>query len=173
MNNPGMDLEIWKNLRKKWADLESSDHKVSVEFQLLSDPNVKNNIFAIDVVQKIDDGVVVETVQRNAGEAYTALGIDRLSAEQLEETYVDIASSLHEQGATLTVTMSPTSSTSGELRGVLEKYDPDVKSSIPVNYHHYYILNALREKMTQQLGKSCSKVTAVYRGENVEFSFDY
>jgi len=173
MNTPGINQEIWQSLRKKWADLESSGHKVRLEFQLLSDPNDKNNIFAIDVVQKIDDGVVVETVQRNAGEAYTALGIDRLSAEQLEETYVDIANSLYEPGATLTLTMSPTSDTSGELRGVLRKQNSDVKTSIPVNYHHYYILNALREKMSGQLGKSWRKVKVVCDGKDVEFSFDY
>jgi hypothetical protein len=173
MNNPSMDLETWKQLRTKWADLHSSGRNVNVEFQLLSDPNDKNNILAIDVVQTIDNEIVVETVQRNAGEACTTLGISGLSVEQLEDAYADIANSLYEHGGTLTVTMSPTSATSGELRGVLRRQNSDTTRSIPVNYHHYYILNALREKMSEQRGQNLGLIKAVCRGDDVEFSFDF
>jgi hypothetical protein len=177
MKNIGVDLEIWKILRKKWADLHSSGHEVSVEFQLVSHPSDKNNILAIDVIQTVDDEIIVETVQRNAGESYTTLAIDGLSKEQLEQTYKDIARPLYLQAdqrdVTLKIAMAPTSPISGELRGVLEKHGPDAKSNIQVNYQHYYILNAIREKMGKQMGKSLSKITAAYRGDDLEFSFDY
>jgi hypothetical protein len=176
MNNPVIDARIWKNLRKKWTDLHSNGHKVSVSFQLISDPNDKNNILAIDVVQTIDDEIVVDTIQRSAGEAYAALGIDGLLREQLEQTYKDIARPLYLQAgqsdATLKIAMSPTSPTSGELCGVLEKHGPEARSNIQVNYQHYYILNAICEKMGIQMGKSLSMITAAYRGDDLEFSFD-
>lgn len=175
MKNPGIDLEIWKTLRKKWADLSFNGHKVSVEFQLLSDPNGQKNILAIDAIQTIDDEIVVETVQRTEKAAYATLGLTELSVEQLKETYKKISKPLYLQAkhhdAPLTVTMCPTSSTSGELRGVLEKHNPEIRSSIPVNYQHYYILNALRERMSEQLGKNLGKVTAVYGGDDVKFLF--
>jgi hypothetical protein len=177
MNNPGIDLEIWKQLRKKWTDLDASGHKVKVEFKLIADPNDENRILVIDVIQNIDDQIVTETVQRTAGEAYATLGISGLSMERLVEVYKNIMHQLHRQAkqrdAALIVTMSPSSSTSGEVRGVLEKPGSDAKGSVLVNYRHYYILNALREKMIELLGDGWSKVRAVYRPEELEFYFEY
>jgi hypothetical protein len=177
MNNPGIDLEIWKQLNKKWTDLDSRGHKVKVEFRLISDPKDEHNILAIDVVQTIDDEIVVETVQRNVGEAYATLGIDELSSEQLELAFKDLAHPLwleaKEKDAILIVTMTPTSPASGEIRGVLERSNSVVKCNVAVNYQHYYALNALREKMFERTGKSWSKVTAVYKAEDAVFHFDY
>jgi hypothetical protein len=131
----------------------------------------------IDVIQKIDDDVVVETVQKNAREAYPVLGIDGLSMEQLIQTYKKLIHSLWAQfkhwDATLTITMTPTSPTSGELHAVLEKQSPDTKLNIPINYRYYYILTALRERMIEQLGENWCKVRTVYRDERVDFYFEH
>ena len=175
MNNPGIDLEIWKQLRKKWSDLDASGHKLKIDFKLIAHPNDENNILAIDVFQNIDDELITETVERNSGEADTMLGIAGLSAERLIDVYKEIMHQLHRQAkqkdTDLIVTMSPTSLTSGEVRGYLQKSNSDVRSSVPVNYQHYYILKALRGKMTQDVGVS-SKVKAVYRSDNLEFYFE-
>src|SRR5687768_9811514 len=118
MNNPGIDLEIWKQLRRKWTQLDESGHKVKVDFRLIADPRDENKILAIDVVQNIDDELITETVQRGAGEAYATLGIAGLSMEGLVEVYKKMMHQLHRQAkqrdAGLIVTMTPSSSTSGE-----------------------------------------------------------
>jgi hypothetical protein len=177
MNNPGIDLEIWKQLRKKWSDLNASGHKVKVDFRLIADPNDENKILVIDVVQNINDDIFIETVQRNAGEAYMVLGIAGLSTERLVEIYKEMLSQLHrqakQQDVDLIVTMSPSSPTSGEVRGYVEKHSSDIKSSVLINYRHYYVLNALRERMMELVGDSWSKVRAVYRSGDLEFYFEY
>jgi hypothetical protein len=123
MNNPGIDLEIWKQLRKKWADLDVRGHKIKVDFQLIAHPMEKNNILAIDVIQHIDGKPVTETVQRVAGAAYSALGIVGLPRERLVDVYKGMMKQLHSQTKVreidLIVTMSLTSPTSGELTGLL------------------------------------------------------
>src|SRR5436190_1107755 len=97
MNNPGMDLEIWKQLRKKWADLDGSGHKIKVDFKLIADPKNEKNILAIDVIQNIDKKLVTETVQRNIGEGYAVLGIAGLSMERLVEVYKEMMRQLHHE----------------------------------------------------------------------------
>ena len=175
MNNPGIDLEIWKQLRKKWSDLDASGYKLKIDFKLIAHPDDENNILAIDVFQNIDHELITETVERNSGEADTMLGIAGLSAERLIDVYKEIMHQLHRQAkqkdTDLIVTMSPTSLTSAEVRGYLQKSNSDVRSSVPVNYQHYFILKALRGKMTQDVGVS-SKVKAVYRSDNLEFYFE-
>ena len=113
MNNPGMDLEIWERLKKKWAELQSAGHKLEIEFRLITDPEDEDNVLAIDVIQTIDDDVFTETVQRNAKEAYAALGIAGLSMERLVEVYKEIMRQLFRQAKTregkLIVTMSGSS----------------------------------------------------------------
>jgi len=37
MNNPGIDLETWKQLREKWTELDAAGHKIKVDFKLISD----------------------------------------------------------------------------------------------------------------------------------------
>ena len=86
MNNPGIDLEIWKQLREKWARLDARGDRIKVDFNLLADPQDEKNILAIDVIQHINDReIVVETVQHIPGEAYGVLGIAELSIERLKE----------------------------------------------------------------------------------------
>jgi len=175
MNNPGIDLAIWKRLRKRWAELESARHKLKIDFHLLADVDDENNILAIDVIQNIDNVVIIETVERKSGEANVMLGIAGLSAERLIEVYKEMMRQLHQQitqeDMDLMVTMSPTSLTSGEVRGYLQKSNSDVRSSVPVNYQHYYMLKALRGKMNLDVSVS-SKVSAVYRSDNLEFYFE-
>ena len=100
MNNPGIDLEIWERLRKKWADLQSDGHSLEIEFRLITDPKDEDNVLAIDVIQTVDDEVFTETVQRNAEEAYAALGIAGLSMERLVEVYKEIMRQLFRQAKT-------------------------------------------------------------------------
>ena len=176
MNNPGIDLAIWKRLRKRWAELEKARYKLKIDFHLLADVDDENNILAIDVIQNINDELITETVQRRTGEAYVTLGIAGLSMESLVEVYKEMMHQLHQQtqqkDADLIVTMSPSSPTSGEVRGYLEDGRSDIKSSVLVNYQHYYMLNALREKMIESAGEGWSKVRAVYRSGDLEFYFE-
>ena len=177
MNNPGIDLEIWKQLRKKWSDLDADGYKLKIDFKLIAHPNDENNILAIDVIQNINEELITETVQRNAGEAYAALGIAGLSMESLVEVYKEMMHQLHGQAkqraADLIVTMSLSSPTSGEVRGYVEKRNSDIKSSVLVNYQHYYMLKALQEKMVDLVGDGWMKVKAIYRSGSLEFYFEY
>jgi hypothetical protein len=177
MNNPGMDQEIWKGLRKKWADLDAQGHKLKVDFKLIADPKDKNKILVIDVIQHIDGEPITETVQRSAGEAYATLGIAGLSMEQLVEVYKQMMKQLHREtqkrDMDLIVTMSPSSPASGEVKAYLSKPDDPVKNDIQVNYRQYYVLNALREKMIERLGENWSQVRAVYHAGDLEFYFEY
>jgi len=176
MNNPGIDLAVWERLKNKWSKLDKQGHKLTVEFRLVANPKDDRDILAIDVIQNADGEIVTETVQRKAGEAYPTLGIEGLSKEGLLEVYKEIISQLHrevkQQDADLIVTMAPTSPTSGEIRGYIQKRDSDEKNSVFVNYQHYYVLNALREKMMDSSGKSWSRVRAVNRSGDLEFYFE-
>ena len=177
VDNPGIDRAIWERLKHKWSELDKHGHKVTVEFRLIGNPKDDRNILAIDVIQHIDDEIITETVQRNAGEAYLILGIAGLSREQLEDVYRGMMQGLHRQmglkaDVALVVSMAPSSPLSGEARGYTETHDSGEKSSVFVNYPHYYLLNALREQMLEPTGEGWSKVRAVYRSGGLEFYFD-
>ena len=178
LDNPGIDAAIWELLRSKWSELDKGGHKVKVEFRLIGDPKDDRNILAIDVIQHIDGEIVTETAQRNAGEAYLSLGIAGLSRERLKDVYKEMMQGLHRQlglkeDVALIVTMRLSSPLSGEVRGYAEKRASGEKSSVLVNYQHYYLLNALREKMIESTGDGWSSVRAVYRSGDLEFYFDY
>jgi hypothetical protein len=150
---------------------------LKVDFKMIAHPKDANHIIAIDVIQHIDGKPVTETVQRTAGEAYEPLGIAGLSIERLVEVYKKMMHQLRSQSKLLnidvTVTMSPTSPISGHLSAYLETPDAPAQSSILVDYQHYYVLKALRDKMIEQMGESWSQVRAVYHSGDVEFCFDY
>ena len=177
MNNPGIDLEIWKQLRQKWTDLDSNGHTLKIDFQLIADPNEKKNILAIDVIQHIDDEPVTETVQRKSGEAYSALGIADLSMERLVEVYKEIMKQLHKKSAQrkadVVVTMVPTSPTSGALNALFVLPDTPVQTPVQVNYQHYYVLNALRDRMIELLGEHWKSVRVIYHEGGLDFYFEY
>jgi hypothetical protein len=90
MNNPGIELEIWKQLKAKWAELDAKGHKLKIEFKLITEPDDKSKVLVIDVIQHIDNETVTETVQRKAGEAYAILDIAGLSMERLIGIYKDM-----------------------------------------------------------------------------------
>ena len=171
-----MDFEIWKQLRKKWTDLDAAGHKIKVDFNLIADPNDEKNIMIIDVIQHIDDKPVTETVQRKAGEADASLGIDGLSMERLVQVFKGMMKQLYQQAQykdmELSVSMSPTSSTSGEVQAVLAM-DAPVQSYLLVNYRYYYVLSALREKMIEATGDAWKRARAVYHPDELEFYFEY
>jgi hypothetical protein len=177
MNNPGIDLEIWKQLKRKWTELDANGNKIKVEFKLIADPKDPNKILIIDVIQKINDEIVVQTVQRTAGEADTILGIAGLSMEQLVEVLKKMMHQLHQQtgqrDAKLVITMSPSSPASGEINGLVQIDDHDSKSNVEVNYRHYCLLNALRTKMIELVGDSCAQIRAVYSLHELEFYCEY
>ena len=175
MKNPGIDLATWENLRKRWIELDATGHTLKVDFHLVGNPKKETDILAIDVIQHVDEEVITETVQRKAGEAYETLGVAGLSVERLVEVYKEMLEKLYSQqvkpgDTALVVTMSPSSETSGETRGYVQS--SGVQSSLPVDYQHYYVLNALREKMIETAGKGWSKVRVVYRPGALEFYFD-
>ena len=177
INNPGIDWSTWERLKNKWSELDKNGHEVTVEFRLVGDPKDDRSILAIDVIQNVDGELITETMQRKAGEAYVTLGITGLSRERLEEVFREMMRQLHRElklkkDVSLVVTMSPSSPTSGELRGYVEKRDSGEKSSVFVNYQHYYMLSALREKMIESSGDGWSKVKAVYRSGDLEFYFE-
>lgn len=176
MNNPGMDFEIWKQLRQKWTDLDTQGRKIKVDFQLVGHPTEKGNVLAIDVIQHIDGKPVTETVEREAGAAYAVLGIAGLSMERLVEVYKGMMKQLHSQSRVqeidMIVTLTITSPTSGELKGILSMPDAPVQDPVQVNYQHYYVLKALRERMIATTGDAWTRVRATYRPDALEFYFD-
>lgn len=73
----------------------------------------------------------------------------------------------------MVITLSPTSETSGEVRGYFQSHDEPVKQAVVTNYKHYYVLNALREKIIEELGENWKQVKAVYKEDAVEYYFEY
>lgn len=177
MKNPGVDLKVWKQLKEKWSTLDANGHSLKIEFKLLTNDSEKDKTLAIDVVQTIDNEIIVETVQRRKGEAYAVLGIAGLSIERLKDVYKEMMAQLHSRSGQpqrdLVITMSPTSETSGEVTGYLQSRDEPVKQPVLTNYKHYYVLNALHEKMIEQLGENWKQVKAIYKPDAVEFHFEY
>ena len=177
MNNPGIDLTIWEQLKQKWDKLDREGHSLEIVFKLIVDKNNEDKTLAIDVIQKIDNEIIIETVQHVAKEAYETLGIAGLSLERLVEVYKEKLHQIHSQSnmpyAYLIVTMTPSSPLSGEVKGYLEKRKKNQKFSIPVNYQHYYLLIAIRDKMIELVGDSWSQAKAVYWQGALTFYFEY
>ena len=177
MKNPGIDLKVWKQLSEKWTKLDANGHLLKINFKLITNDKKKDKTLAIDVVQTIDEAIIVETVQRRKGEAYAALGIAGLSVERLKDVYKEMMAQLHSRSgqpeSDLVITMCPTSPTSGEVQAYLQSHDEPVKQAVLTNYKHYYVLNALREKMIEQLGENWKHVKAIYKQDAVEFYFEY
>lgn len=176
MKNPGIDLTVWKQLKDKWTQLHANGHSLKIDFRLVTNDSKNDKTLAIDVVQTIDDEIIIETVQRRKGEAYTVLGISELSVERLKDVYKEMMAQLHggsgRPESELVVTMLPTSETSGEVTGYLQSHDEPVKQAVLTNYQHYYVLNALREKMIEQLGENWRQVKVIYKPDVVEFYFE-
>ena len=97
MNNTNVETLIWKRFKKKWAGLDTSAQDIDIDFKLIVNGDDKEKTLAIDVIQKIDDEIFTETVQRLAGEAYKMLGISGLSKEHLVEIYKEKLHTLQNQ----------------------------------------------------------------------------
>ncbi len=97
--------------------------------------------------------------------------------ERLVEVYKGMLKQVHSQAQSrnneLTVTMTLTSLTSGELTGLFEVSDTTVQTPVQLNYQHYYLLKALRDKMVETTGDAWSQVKASYRPDELEFYFEY
>jgi hypothetical protein len=177
MNNTDMDFEIWKQLKQKWTDLDAKGHKLKVDFQLIAHPSEENNVLAIDVIQHIDGKPVTETVQRSVGEAYAVLGLAGLSVDDLKEVYKgmmrQLCSESEHDDVAASVTMTPTSATSGELQGFRGSPDTLLQQPVVVNYQHYYVLSALRDKMVEASRECWKSVKAVYHAGDLQLQFEY
>lgn len=179
MNNPGIDVEIWKRLKQKWAKLEAQGHKVKIDFKLIADSKNEKNILAIDVIQHIDKWLITETVQKVAGEAYAPLGIAGLTLEQLKELVRDMLREIEQTKDAIQLGLEPQlmmtyhSATSGEVQGLLVHPDAPVQSAVPVNYRYYYVLNALRDKMIELTEAAWSSVRVDDHKGDVDFYFEY
>lgn len=177
MKNPGIDHTFWKQLRAKWTELDAGGHSIKIDFKLITNDSKKDKTLAIDVVQTIDDELIIETIERKKDEAGAALGIAGLSAERLKDVYKEMIEQLHHRmgqpDSDLVITMSPTSDTSGEVSGYLQSHDEPVKQWVLTNYQHYYVLNALRERMAEQLEQRWRQVKIIYKQEEAEFYFEY
>ena len=84
MNNTVIDLSIWERLKKKWIELDANGQNIEIEFKLIVTGRDEEKTLAIDVIQKIDEEIFTETVQRVEGEAYKTLGIDGTSCRSLQ-----------------------------------------------------------------------------------------
>lgn len=177
MKKPSIDARVWKQLKEKWTKLDIDGHSLRVDFKLITHCRKKDKTLAIDVVQTIDDDFIIETVQRKNGEAYAALGISGLSVEDLKDIFKEMMAQLHHRRgqpkSDLVILMFPTSDISGEVTGYLQSQDEPVKQPVLTDYQHYYVLNALREKMIEQLGKKWKQVKAIYHQDTLDFYFEY
>jgi hypothetical protein len=154
MNNTEMNKEIWTSLRQKWDRLAAGGHALKVEFNVLKDPHDNTRDLAIDVVQNIDGGWVVQTVQRQPKEAYTVLGIAGLGLDQLIGLAGQAVTSVTER-----VNGQPTYD--DEMHLFMKRISPEAseisghivsgtgqKVAVRANYQHYYILNAILEEIS-------------------------
>jgi hypothetical protein len=164
MNNPGIQQEIWTALHQKWSALVAEGHSLKVEFNLLKDPTNESRILAIDVVQNIDGEFHVQTLQKEKQQAYSAIGIDGFSLDQLinlagrvvnsvtkpitgRETYDD---EIH-------IFMRLISLETAEIYGhVISKTGE--KIGIRSNYQHYYVLNEIAEQISKIMKEKYTEI---------------
>jgi hypothetical protein len=164
MNNPGVQQEIWATLRQKWSTLLAEGHSLKVEFNVLKDPADASRALAIDVVQNIDGEFHVQTVQNEKQQAYSAIGIDGFSLDQLinlagravnsvtksitgRETYDD---EMH-------IFMKLISPETAEIYGhVISKTGE--KIGIQSNYQHYYVLNEIAEQISEIMKEKYAEI---------------
>jgi hypothetical protein len=97
--------------------------------------------------------------------------------ERLVEVYKEKLSQLYWQSnkphAKLSVFMTPSSLTSGETRVYIEEQKENHKIVLQVDYQHYYLLNALRDKIIETTCNSWRQVKAVYWQDSLEFYLEY
>lgn len=179
MNDHGIDAQTRERLQQKWSDLCAQGREVQVEYCRVLHPDDESCVLLVDVLQQVDgQPLVTETVQKQAGEVESLLGIAGLSLEGLVDVYGKMIADLHPERyareRALVVTMTPTSPVSGELSGRLERPDGSVQTPVQVRFRHYCVLRALRERMVETLGAGWTSVQARYHpASGLELYFDY
>lgn len=171
--------ENWQRLTQRWDEIRSNGHTLEIRYRRIVAPDDENRTQVIDIIQNIDGEVFIETVECSTGEVEAILETNNLSLEGLQKEYEVILKNLLLQqpdhhGTHLVVNMIPTSSSTGEISCYLER--PTGRSNIQLNYRHYYMLKALREKMSSSMGESWVQVQVIYQPgmfSNLEFYFDY
>jgi hypothetical protein len=155
MNNPGLKEEIWTDLRQKWAGLVDEGHTVKVEFNILKDPKDENRDLAIDVAQYIDGEWVVQTVQRQAREAYAVIGIEGLMLDQLINLAGHVVDSITEPITSretyddeMHLFMKHISPETSEIYGYVIS-ETGEKIGVRPNYQHYYVINEILEQISK------------------------
>jgi hypothetical protein len=149
MNNPTINKETWTSLRQKWTTLEDIS---KVEFTVLRDPEDESRELAIDVAQNINGEWVVQTVQFQAREANSVIGIEGLTLDQLIEVAAHVVNSV-------TVPVTGEETCDDELQLIMKRISPETgeiyghaisktgeKIGIRTNYQHYYVLNEILEQ---------------------------
>ena len=122
---------------------------VNVEFNVLKDPQDASRDLAIDVAQNIDGEWVVQTVQQKAGEADPVIGIEGLGLDQLVElagSVVDSLTTEETRQAEMHLVLKRISPETSEIHGHIVTPAGE-RSGVRANYRHYYVLNAILEKM--------------------------
>ena len=174
-----IDPENWQRLTQRWEEIRSTGHTLELRYRRIVAPDDENRTQVIDIIQNIDGDLFIETVECSTGEVEAVLEINHLSLEGLQKEYEVLLKNLllkqpDHHDTHLVVTMIPTSPSTGEISCYLER--PTGRSNVQLNYRHYYMLKALREKMSSIVGESCSRVQAIYQSGmfgNLEFYFDY
>lgn len=147
-----MNTEIWTALRQKWARLDAEGHNVKVEFNILKDPKDETKDLAIDVSQNIDGEWVVQTVQRQAQEAYPVIGIEGLVLDELINLAGQVVNSV-------TQPITGQATYDDEMHLFMKRISPETseiyghvisktgeKVGIRTNCQHYYVLNEILEQ---------------------------
>lgn len=177
MNNPPINKEIWTSLRQKWATL---DNIAKVEFTVLKDPEDESRELAIDVAQNINGEWVVQTVQFRAQEAYSVIGIEGLSLDQLESLATHVVNSV-------TVPIIGEETCDDEMHLVMKRISPETgeiyghvisktgeRIGIRANYQHYYVINEILEQRSKIMNEEYSEVQ-IHRnqGESGRIHFQF
>lgn len=173
MNNANFDTEIWTDLREKWLKLDAEGHTLKVDFNILKDPEDASQALAMDVAQNIDGEWLVQTVQRQTGEARRLLGLEGLEPGQLIALARQLVNSLTEQGTDeLHLFLKRIAPESSEIHAYVVSKTGE-RISLRTNYQHYYVLNELLEQTAHVRQKQYSAMQ-VHRssGEQGKVSFE-
>lgn len=175
MKNPGIEESIWQSLREKWGRWESDGHQVSVDFNPLTAPDDESNVLGVDVIQRKDEEIVLQTIQYTARKAYDVLNISGASLDLLMEAFEHHTRTLLSENdcKEAKVTMHYLSEESGEITVFGELYDNKGTSYIAASYLQYYALNAMRDLMFGVTGQAwkTAKVDVYFR--YCEFYFEH
>jgi hypothetical protein len=158
MNKAHFNTKIWTDLRQKWLKLDAEGHTLKVDFNIMKDPEDASQDLAMDVAQNIDGEWLVQTVQRQAGEARRLLGLEGLEPGQLIMLARQLISSLADEGTDeLHLFLKRISPETSEIHGHVVSLTGE-KIGLRTNYQHYYVLNELLEQTARARQKQYSEL---------------